>query len=122
MTEFLVDVITYFLSTVGMVLSTIAVFVIYFLVQERPRRKQEDEFRYVHVENNGSVRELSDEEREYLNTNFEPMDSGRPYIKSHYRAKTPDGKMHGFIERKRVPKKIVIYPAYLTEKKWKKRS
>ena len=65
--------------------------------------KREEGFSFVMVELDGSVRELNDDEKEYLNTEFEPGDSGRPYVKSRYGSLTPDGKIHGFVERRRVP-------------------
>ncbi len=60
-------------------------------------------FRYVHVEVDGSVRELSKDEQGYLLENFDPSDSARPYIKQNYWQRTPDNKIHGFLERSRVP-------------------
>lgn len=65
-------------------------------------------FPYVYVETDGSVRELYEDEREYLLEEFSPMDSGRPYIKYNYRQLTPDKKIHGFLRRRDVPRKISI--------------
>ena len=45
--------------------------------------------RFVYVEEDGSARELSAEERDYLNTEFQGADGGRPYIKCWYRELTP---------------------------------
>ena len=73
-----------------------------------PLRPKENGFEFVHVELDGTVRELNEEEKEYLRTEFEPADGARPYTKSRYSTLTPDGKMHGFIERRRVPKSIEI--------------
>lgn len=60
-------------------------------------------FKYVHVENDGSVRELDKEEREYLEQEFHPNDGARPFIKTNYWEKTPDKKLHGFLKKSRVP-------------------
>lgn len=73
-----------------------------------PLRPKEPGYKYVYVEDNGTVRELYPDEIEYLNTDFLPNDSNRPYIKAKYSALTPDNKLSGFINRRRVPKRIQI--------------
>ena len=65
-------------------------------------------FKFVYVENDGTVRELDNEEIEYLQTKFEPTDGARPYVKFSYNQLTPDNKMYGFIERSKVPNDIQI--------------
>ena len=65
-------------------------------------------FEFVYVENDGTVRELDNEEIEYLQTKFEPTDGARPYVKTSYNQLTPDNKMHGFLERCKVPNDIQI--------------
>ena len=65
-------------------------------------------FEFVYVENDGTVRELDNDEIEYLQTKFEPTDGARPYIKSNYDKLTPDNKINGFIKREKVPKNIKI--------------
>jgi hypothetical protein len=73
-----------------------------------PLRPKTNEFEYVYVENDGTVRELVFEEKKYLNEEFENTDGNRPYIKSRYNQLTPDKKISGFILRIRVPKNIKI--------------
>jgi hypothetical protein len=93
--------------TLGL-LVTVGLFVYlrYFI----PLRQTEPGFEYVYVNEDGTVSELSDEDVEYLKTEFSPADGARPYIKSRYRQLTPNKKISGFILRKRVPKKIEIQP------------
>ena len=79
-----------------------------YFTTEFPLRKKECGFEYVYINEDGSVRELYEDEIEYLNQNFSPADSGRPYIKYRYFSKTADNKIWGFIPRKRVPKHIDI--------------
>ena len=67
-----------------------------------------DEF--VYVNQDGSVRELSLDEREYLSQDFHPGDGGRPYIKSSYESQDGWGSISGFVLRKRVPGRIVVEP------------
>jgi len=68
-----------------------------------PLRLPSKGFQFVHVENDGTVRELDKEEQDYLVEVFHPNDGARPYIKMNYWEKTPDGKLHGFLQRNRVP-------------------
>ena len=42
---------------------------------------KKEEFEYVYVEKDGTVRELDNEEIEYLQTDFKLGDGARPYIK-----------------------------------------
>jgi|SRR6185437_14243314 len=76
----------------------------------RSRRPKEAGFRYVYVNLDGSARELTAEEREYLSETFSGGDGGRPYIKFKYESLTPDGRISGFLERRQVPAKIEIQP------------
>ncbi|WP_282163357.1 hypothetical protein [Ulvibacterium marinum] len=65
---------------------------------------KKEQFEYVYVEEDGTVRELHNDEIEYLNTEFAPSDGARPYIKSRYTQLTPDKKISGFLLRKKIPK------------------
>ena len=76
-----------------------------------PRLEAEDPALYVFVEDDGSARELTPDEKEFLATGFLPGDSGRPYIKGYYRQRTPFGHLSGFLARSDLPKRIVVRPA-----------
>lgn len=76
-----------------------------------PHVNAEDPALYVFVENDGSARELTPDEKEFLATGFLPGDSGRPYIKGYYRQRTPFGHLSGFLARSDLPKRIVVRPA-----------
>ena len=89
------------------VIFLVIVFIIY-LKYFRSLRPKEKGFEFVYINENGNVRELFNDEIEYLKEEFLPNDSGRPYIKTRYKDLTPDGKISGFIYRKRVPKIIII--------------
>lgn len=75
-----------------------------------PRRAREPGFRFVYVNQDGSARELSPEEQSYLSKRFEGGDSGRPYIKWSYESRDGWGSKSGFLERRRVPSRIMILP------------
>jgi len=45
----------------------------------------------VYVNEDGSVRKLTDGEKRYVETEFSPFDGARPFIKSHYRDRTAWG-------------------------------
>ena len=82
--------------------------VLFYLRYLIPLRKTEVGFKYVYVKSDGTVWELDKEDISYLKEKFHPNDGKRPYIKSRYNERTPDGDINGFILRKRVPKKIQI--------------
>lgn len=65
---------------------------------------------YVYVNQDGSVRELSDDERQYLAQTFEPGDGNRPYIKASYKSQDGWGSISGFIPRNKLQPHIVIEP------------
>lgn len=71
-------------------------------------KADKENFEFVYVENDGTVRELDKDEIEYLQTEFEPTDGARPYVKSSYDQQTPDKKILGFLHRSKVPKNIEI--------------
>jgi hypothetical protein len=70
---------------------------------------KEEKFEYVYIENDGTVRELDNEEIEYLQIKFKPSDGARPYIKRSYDQLTPGSKkILGFLHRSKVPENVEI--------------
>jgi len=69
---------------------------------------KKEEFEYVYVENDGTIRELDHDEIEYLQSEFQPTDGARPYIKSSYEQLTPNNKIWGFLHRNKIPKDVEI--------------
>jgi hypothetical protein len=74
-------------------------------------RRRDSKFAFVYVNDDGTVRELTPDEIDYLNTEFVGSDGGRPYIKSRYKDRTPDGKLRGYLRRTDVPRRIKISKA-----------
>ena len=95
-------------SIIGLTIIVILGINIYSYFKYPPLRKKEEGFKYVYVEDEGSVREVYKDEEDYLNQKFEGADGSRPYIKNKYDQKTPDGKISGYILRRRVPQNIRI--------------
>jgi hypothetical protein len=81
-----------------------------FLRVFTPFHTETEGFEYVYVNQDGSVRELSPQERAYLLEEFSGGDSGRPYIKSNYWSLNGWGSRSGFILRRGVPRRIKILP------------
>ena len=73
-----------------------------------PLRKKEAGTEFVYVEDDGTVRELHQQEIDYLNAPFNYNDGARPILKKRYDEKNTDGKISGFILRQRVPRDIKI--------------
>jgi hypothetical protein len=71
-------------------------------------RSSVEPYPYVYVNADRSARELHQDERDYLETPFQPGDGGRPYIKSNYSQKNGWGDVAGFLRRSHLPKEIVI--------------
>ena len=69
-------------------------------------RKRDQICGFVMVNDDGSVRELTNEEREYVEDDHLPGDG--PYIKKSYRSLDGWGNISGFILRKRLPKGIQV--------------
>ncbi|MDB5444160.1 MAG: hypothetical protein JWP73_2536 [Phenylobacterium sp.] len=63
---------------------------------------------YMYVEEDGSARELTPDELEYLGTAFHPADGNRPYIKGHYKDLTPDRRTSGFLPKAKLPSGVRI--------------
>ena len=64
----------------------------------------------VYVNQDGSARELSPDEREYLSQTFHPGDGDRPYIKASYESRDGWGSISGFLPRKRIPRQVKVEP------------
>jgi hypothetical protein len=106
-----VDVLKAIGFVLGLILLVIVGFVAWFMFQTRPRRRREPGFEFIYVNDDGSARELDADEREYLNTKFEPVDGARPYIKFRYESLTPDGRINGYLRRRQLPRRIKINAA-----------
>jgi hypothetical protein len=74
-----------------------------FCFTRRSRRRKEQGFHYVYINDDGSARELDNDEKEYLNAKFHGADGARPYIKFRYESLTPDGRIGGYLERRQLP-------------------
>ena len=92
----------------SLAISIAIVFSYFYLRYFVPLRKKEPGFEYVYVEDDGKVREVSEDDQQYLNTYFSPGDGGRPSIKTRYRSRNGWGSIKGFIPRRRVPRRIII--------------
>ena len=65
-------------------------------------------YSYVFVEDDASVRELSPDEKSYLETPFLPLDGGRPAVKDSYGSRNGWGSVRGFCQRSKIPTKVEI--------------
>ena len=97
-----------FFVIVGVTILRVAVPFIRFLWKARWRRSKDDNYRYISVEDDGTAREVTSDEKEYLETKFLPGDGARPYIKSCYEEANGWGSMSGFLPRRQLPKNIPI--------------
>lgn len=84
----------------------------FFFWTQRSLRKPEPGFEFVYVNQDGSVREVSPNERSYLGEKFSPADGARPYFKSSFSTRDGWGSLSGFIERRLVPAGVTILPVH----------
>ena len=103
--------------TLVTVISAVALLALLVLLGKRAARKEHNDKlsgvyadAFVWVEDDGRVVELDAANRNYLNTDFHPGDGGRPYIKSSYESRTPDGKIGGFLKRSKIPNGMSVFP------------
>lgn len=99
---------TILITLASIILITLIIGAIIYIKYYFPLRPRENGFDFVYIEIDGTVRELHSDEQDYLTTDFLPNDGGRPYVKSNYNEEMPDGKISGYIRRRRVPKGIII--------------
>ena len=66
---------------------------------------------FVYVNEDGTVRELHEAERKYLEKPFSPWDGGRPYVKSAFDSRGGPGTSEGYCRRSDVPAHVPIAPA-----------
>jgi hypothetical protein len=76
-----------------------------------PNQASVQPYPYIYVNSDGTARELHANERNYLEAEFHPCDSGRPYVKSRYSQKDGWGDIGGYLRRSRLPAGTQIYPA-----------
>jgi hypothetical protein len=65
----------------------------------------------VYINEDGSIRELTETDKKYVDTEFSPLDGARPYIKSRYSQRTALGEIRGYLPRTEVPEGMPIDPA-----------
>ena len=65
----------------------------------------------VYINADGSGRELTDDEKKYVDTEFSAFDGARPYIKGHYEQRNGWGELNSYLKRTEVPEGVPISPA-----------
>lgn len=75
-----------------------------------PENANDDPYPIVLVTEEGTVQELEEGDRRYMEEFFHPADGARPYVKSCYDEKNGWGNLRGFLQRTAVPKHISVSP------------
>jgi hypothetical protein len=81
-----------------------------FVVVSQQAAKQTP-YPYVHVNDDGTVRELHPAERNLLETPFLPGDGGRPAVKTSFTSRNGWGSLRGFCRRMDLPSGIEVLAA-----------
>jgi len=80
-------------------------------VVEIPLRKwRASTFDYVYVDEDGNVRELNAAEEEFVSTSIFLNDDADRHIKSEYESLTTNGRLAGYLQRRRLPRQIPVAP------------
>jgi len=66
---------------------------------------------YIYIDADGNARELTQGEREDLQTPWLGSDGERPYVKWRYKQKNGWGESTGFLKRTRLPRRVPVSPA-----------
>ena len=104
-------VIKIILALIVMVFAFAIGFGLWRLVEIPLRKGREAIFDYVYVDEQGNARELTAGEEEFLSTAVFPSGDADRFIKSDYQELTEDGRVAGFIQRRRLPRGIRVAPA-----------
>lgn len=72
----------------------------------KPEEAGQSPYPYIYVMEDGSYRELTAEEKAYLEEPFSPFDGARPYVKGNYEDRTSENKISGFLRRDRLPPEL----------------
>ena len=83
----------------------------YTFIVVSPEEAAAEVYPYVHVNKDGTARELHASEREYLETAFMPNDSARPYVKERYESISGWRGISGFCRRSQLPYGIPVAAA-----------
>jgi len=104
-------VVSVVVMIIGLPLLAIATYFVWVSWQTRSRRPKENGYKYVYVEENGSAREVTADEKKYLETEFHPADGARPYIKLRYEVRDRRIGIAGYLPRRQLPKNTPITQA-----------
>jgi len=75
------------------------------------RRWRESTFDYVYVDDDGNARELDASELEYVTTALFQNEDADQIIKPRYDSLTRDGRLHGYLRRRQLPRRIPVAAA-----------
>ncbi len=96
----------------GLAIAAVAFPLAWYLWLGRPRRPAEPGFPYVHVNLDGTARELSPGERNWVTAEYSPGDGARPAFMHCYRSKDGWGIRSGLLARRRLPRDVVAQPVH----------
>jgi hypothetical protein len=63
---------------------------------------------FILVQDDGTARELTADERDHLNGDYALGDGNLPYIKGSYLSRTPDNRIGGYLLRRKLPNHVAI--------------
>jgi|SRR5215475_2981532 len=107
----MIEIVIKLISIVFLMVFAFAIGFGLWRVVEIPLRKwRSSTFDYVYVDEDGNVRELNAAEEEFVSTAIFLNDAADRYIKSEYKSLTADGRLAGYLQRRRLPQQIPVAP------------
>jgi hypothetical protein len=102
-------VVIYFVTSVSLLcLAFVIGYSLWLLIQLRTKEWRESSFDYVYIDDEGTARELQPEEEEKFSSLFFLGDEADFYIKPHYEALNPGGRLSGYLKRHQLPGKAAF--------------
>ena len=94
-----------------MVLAFAIGFGMWRLIEIPLRKWRSSIFDYVYVDEDGNVRELNAAEEEFVSSAIFLNDDADRYIKSEYESLTANGRLAGYLQRRRLPRQVPVGPS-----------
>ena len=108
----MIEIVIKLISIVFLMVFAFAIGFGLWRVVEIPLRKwRSSTFEYVYVDDSGNVRELSAIEEDFISSAIFADDDADRYIKSEYQSLTTDGRLAGYLQRRRLPRQIPVAPS-----------
>jgi hypothetical protein len=89
-------------------LATVIGFGLWRVVEIPLRRWRASTFDYIYIDDDGNARELNAAEDEYIATALFANGDADQFIKPSYESLNREGRLHGYLKRRQLPRRIPV--------------